>query len=122
MNVDSISKFLGMLGLCARAGRLTSGEDGVRIAVRKKQAALVIIDARASKGTREKAESLCKTHGTRLISADADIGKAIGKEGRRLIAVTDPSFAKNLLELFNIFSPPAKESRKTAPENINRNR
>jgi ribosomal protein L7Ae-like RNA K-turn-binding protein len=108
----SIDRFLGMLGLCARAGRLTSGEDGVRIAVRKKQAALVIIDACASKGTREKAESLSRAHGTRLISVDADIGKAIGKEGRRLIAVTDAAFAKNLLELFNKFDIPAEDAGK----------
>ena len=96
-----MEKFLGMLGLCARAGKLVSGEDGVRIAVKKRQAYLVIVDAQSSANTLDRAKSMCAVGGAPLAELDADIGKAIGKEGRKLIAVTDKAFAKNLLNKIN---------------------
>ena len=95
-----MQKFLGMLGLCARAGRLVSGEDGVRIAIKKKQAQLVIMDACSSENTKDRVSSLCSYSGVELIAVDCDIGRAIGKEGRRIIAVTDKVFAENLQKLF----------------------
>ena len=99
--MENMDKFLGMLGLCARAGRLAAGEDGVRIAIKKKQAHLVIMDACSSENTKDWVGSLCGYTKTELITVDADIGRAIGKEGRRIIAVTDKVFAKNLRDLFN---------------------
>ena len=38
------SKALGLLGLCARAGKVLSGEPAAEQAVKKKNAYLVLID------------------------------------------------------------------------------
>lgn len=84
-----------MLGLCARAGRLVSGEEAVRIAVERAQARIVVADCDMSPGSREKLERLCARGQTPVIYS-RDIGRAIGREGRMALAVTDAGFAARL--------------------------
>lgn len=87
---------MGMLGLCARAGKLASGEEAVRIALKKKQAHLVVIDREISSGSAEKYERMAANADVELIGAYSQIGRAIGKESRMALAVTDEGFAKAL--------------------------
>ena len=92
-------RFLGMLGLCARAGKLVSGEEAVRLATAKRNARLVVIDCAISLNARDRYEALCKKAGVPLIAAYPNIGQAIGKEARMSAAVTDEGFAKALLDI-----------------------
>jgi ribosomal protein L7Ae-like RNA K-turn-binding protein len=87
-----------MLGLCARAGKLVSGEEGVRIAVKRGQARLIIADFGVSENTRKRVTGLCSAANLPLIYQES-AGDIIGRGGRMLIAVTDENFAKNLIEL-----------------------
>ena len=92
-------KFLGMLGLCAKAGRLVSGDEAVRIAVKRGNAHLVIVDAAASANTQERQRSLCAGNNAVLITVEADLGHAIGREGRKVVAITDKVFADSLYQI-----------------------
>jgi len=95
-----MNKLLNMLGLCARAGRIVSGFDAVDIAIRKKQARLVLIDQDASGGTKKLLEEkAAKAEVPVLYIESQSLGNAIGKPGRMLAAATDQSFADRILTL-----------------------
>lgn len=55
----SNEKALGLLGLCARAGRLLSGEQACDQAVKKQSAYLILIDESASFNTRKGMTDAC---------------------------------------------------------------
>ena len=91
---------LSMLGLCMRAGRLVSGEDAVLTAIRRGTARLVIVDASASENTRKMFADSCAYYGVeRLIAPGDALGAAIGKPGRKAVAVTDDGFAASIRKL-----------------------
>jgi len=79
-----------------KAGRLRSGDFTVEKLVRGGQVRLVLIDADASENTREKYKAMCQTHGAELIPV-SELGRWIGKPGRRIAAVTDENF-KNMIK------------------------
>ena len=92
------SKFLRLLGLCAGAGKVVSGEEAVRIAVKKRRAHLIVLDSQSAQETQNKVRSLAQAAGIELVLMDADIGKTVGHEGRKVAAVLDAGFAKALLK------------------------
>ncbi|MDR3050094.1 MAG: ribosomal L7Ae/L30e/S12e/Gadd45 family protein [Oscillospiraceae bacterium] len=90
----------GLLGLCARSGKLVSGESACEQALRAGGAALVLIDAGASPNTRKKFSDACAYRQVPLCPLDADrLGQAIGKPGRMTVAVGQSSLAKQLTVL-----------------------
>lgn len=96
-----MNKFLSLLGLCKRAGRLAAGETAAEQAIRKKQAQLLIVSVDASENTKKKCRNSAVYYALPLleIGTKAELGRAIGAEQRSMIAVTDAGFAKKLQEL-----------------------
>ncbi|MFD2116786.1 L7Ae/L30e/S12e/Gadd45 family ribosomal protein [Paenibacillus yanchengensis] len=88
-------KALSLLGLATRAGKLISGDEIVLKAVRQRNCSLVIIAGDASSNTKKKFADKCRTYGIQLAEAydREQLGKAIGKEDRVIIAITDAQFA-----------------------------
>lgn len=95
-----MKRALNMLGLCMRAGRLVSGEKACIQAVRTGSACAVILDAAAAKNAVKAVSDACAFRDVPLLTAPAyALGDAIGKPGRMVVAVTDPSFADRILKL-----------------------
>ncbi|MGO4542030.1 L7Ae/L30e/S12e/Gadd45 family ribosomal protein [Paenibacillus sp. YIM B09110] len=90
------NKALSSLGMCMRAGKLITGDEIVEKAVRQKQVHLVIIAGDASANTKKKFNDKCSTYGIQLAEAfdREQLGKAIGKPDRVVLAVTDAQFGK----------------------------
>ena len=87
-----MSRALNMLGLCARAGRLVSGEKACVQAIRSGGAYAVVLDAAA-------ANDACRSHSVPLVVAPAlSLGDAIGKPGRMAVGITDAGFAEQILK------------------------
>lgn len=96
----SLSRYLGMLGLCMRARRLVSGEHASVQAVRAGRAYAVLLDESAANNTTKAVNDACVWHGVPLISVPSNaLGQAIGKPGRMVVAITDHSFARRILQL-----------------------
>ncbi len=94
-------RYLGLLGLSMRAGKLAFGTDRVTDAVRaKRRAALVFLSAAASENTKKRVLNCCSYHGVpcRLIGENGEeIGRAIGRTGEiSAVALLDKGFAKAL--------------------------
>ncbi|MBQ8507599.1 MAG: ribosomal L7Ae/L30e/S12e/Gadd45 family protein [Clostridia bacterium] len=95
-----MKRLLNMLGLCMRAGKITSGEKACVQAIRMGSACAVVLDEGAAKNATKSVTDACAYHGVPLVKTPADeLGYAIGKPGRMVAAITDPSFADRILEL-----------------------
>lgn len=91
-------KVLGTLGLAQKAGKVASGEFMTEKAIRDGRACLVMIAEDASDNTKKKFQNSC--HYYRIpcvLFGDRDLmGKALGKEFRASLAVTDRGFAASI--------------------------
>ncbi len=83
-----------------RAGKLSAGEDGVRQAVRKRTANLILLASDASDNALKRAEGFAEAAQVPLIRLDEDkdtLCRALGVNGGALFAVCDPGFANSFL-------------------------
>ncbi len=94
------NKILSLLGLAARGRNLVSGEFSTEKAVKEGKAALVIVGVDASDNTKKMFTNMCTYYQTPIyIYADKEsLGKAIGKEMRASVAVTDQGMAANIIK------------------------
>ena len=96
-----MNRAMNMLGLCARAGRLVTGEKAVVQLVRGKGAYLVLLDGAASNNAVKAVSQACDTYSTPLVRTSPDeLGDAVGKPGRMAVAITDERMAARVRELF----------------------
>lgn len=96
-----MNKFLSLLGLCKRAGKLAAGEVAAEQAVRGKKAFLLILSEDASKNTKKKFNNSAAYYELPLaeIGTKEELGRAIGADMRSIIAITEEGFAKKLKQL-----------------------
>ena len=94
-----MDKVLSLLGLAARGRNLVSGEFSTEKAVKEGKAALVIVGADASDNTKKMFTNMCNYREIPIsfYASKEALGKAIGKEMRASIAVTDPGMAANII-------------------------
>ena len=97
------NKFWGLLGICAKAGKLVSGADIVEETILKHKAKLLVIAEDASEKTKKHFIYLCdKKHVSYLIFGTIqENSKAIGKNNRAIICVKDINFAKELKKIID---------------------
>ena len=87
------SKAQAAVGLCARAGKLVSGDSPCEHALQRGKALLVLLDGEASANTVAKYEAKCAHYGTPLYVAKG-VAAAAGKPGRMVFAVTEEGFCR----------------------------
>lgn len=91
-------KLLQFLGLCQRAGKLASGETGVLGAIRDGSAELVIVAENASDNTKKKFSDSAGYYNKKIVvfGDKFEMGNAIGKAERSVLAVRDKGFADKI--------------------------
>jgi len=93
-------KAWGLIGLCARAGQVVSGEGGCEAAVRGGEAALVLLDGDAAPNLRKRFTDACAFRQVPLYMLEAGrLGQAIGKPERMVAAVKPGALAAKLQSL-----------------------
>ena len=91
---------LNMLGLCARARKLVTGEKAVVQAIRAGGCFAAVLDGGAAKNAVKAVSQACETHGVALVRTGAlMLGGAIGRPGRMAAAITDERMARRVIEL-----------------------
>lgn len=87
-----------LLGLAHRAGRLLAGEEAVRAALRSGKVRLILLAGDASLHTRARFTGPGTAGVVVLVGGSRrDLGAAIGKGERVVVALTDPGFARRIL-------------------------
>ncbi|MGL4522886.1 MAG: YlxQ family RNA-binding protein [Bacilli bacterium] len=97
----SNEKIHSLLGLCARARKLVTGEELVIKEVRTGKVKLVIMANDASERTKKTVRNKCSFYEVPLqeFGERTALGQAIGKEARVIIGISDAGFAKSLKKL-----------------------
>lgn len=93
------TEVLSLLGLAMRAGAVASGTDAARRAVREGRARLVILAEDAAPGQHRKVLSLLRHRSVpcATLADRAGLGAAVGGPPLSAVAVTDASFAEQVL-------------------------
>ena len=88
-------KFLSMIGLAAKAGKIASGEFQTETAVKTGTAKLVLVAEDASENTKKLFSDKCSYYKIPvcILGTKEELGKAIGKEYRASVAVLEEGFA-----------------------------
>ena len=105
--MNAKQRVLGMLGMAQRAGKVISGAEGVISTLNAGKAELLIISRDISRNTLDKllgaAEKSEKVTGNAVtcfrFGTSDDLGTALGKPSRAIVAVTDKAFAKGISDL-----------------------
>jgi ribosomal protein L7Ae-like RNA K-turn-binding protein len=94
-----VSRTYSFLGLIQKSGKLVSGADAVELEIKKKRCVLLIISEDASENTRRRFERLVELHKLDYVNfgTQAELGEAIGKRDRSVLAICDTSLAKGFL-------------------------
>ncbi len=96
MNLSGIKT---MLGFASKARQLVSGETGCRVAMTRKRAKLLILANDAALSTEKEFQLLADRHQVPVVKLMAmdELGMAIGKSNRSVLAVLDKGFAEQIL-------------------------
>jgi ribosomal protein L7Ae-like RNA K-turn-binding protein len=99
-------KIYQMLGMAARARMLIMGEDLVVREIRSGNARLVIVSEDASKNTMKKLTDKSTFYNVEkhVFGTREELGHAVGKESRVVLALTDNGFAKKVSGLLNEYN------------------
>ena len=94
-------KILGLVGLTAKAGKISFGADSVEIDIKKKLIKIVIIAEDASNRTKEKFKKICEEYNIPIIQFDniETLSKAIGKNNKAIIGIKDINLAREIKKL-----------------------
>ena len=89
-----------LLGLCMKAGRLLSGSEQVKTAVKDGKGILLILAEDSSERTKEEYIRLAKLSGItwRIFGEKEKLGHAVGKGIRAAILISDGGFGTSLLQ------------------------
>lgn len=95
-----MDKILSLLGLAARGRNLVSGEFSTEKAVKEGNAALVIVAMDASDNTKKLFTDKCNYRRIPIYyyGEKEVLGKAIGRQMRTSVAVTDQGMAANIIK------------------------
>lgn len=96
-----INKVYGLLGLCARMGKIVSGMDAVEVEIKKKSIELIIVAEDASEKTIKNVKYLAENNQIQVVVIGNifDNSKAIGKENRAVIAIKDKNIAEGVKKI-----------------------
>lgn len=95
-----MNPLLGMLGLCARAGALVTGEKACIQQIRSGKARAAVLDGAASDNAVKAVTQACQSHGVPLVrTGPLELGDAIGKPSRMAAVVTEPGLAARVTEI-----------------------
>ncbi len=93
-------QFYSFLGLAARAGAVIYGSDAVDSGIKRGKIKLVVVDGDASDSTKKAFEDACAYYKTHIIVLEdaGELGKSLGKPGRKIIGIKDAGFAKGAIK------------------------
>ncbi len=95
------NKVFGMLGLATKAGKTASGEYSAENAIKSGKAYMVLVSEEASDNTRKKFRDMCAYYEVPYyeFGGKEELGRAMGKEMRASVAITDEGFSGAIKKL-----------------------
>ena len=105
------NKWIGLLGLCRRAGQLEAGAFLTERAIRSGRAKLVLLAEDASDNTKKAINDACRYRRVPVVTVlgKTELGHAVGLEDRVCLCITGDSFAGQITKLLEKENKQSKE-------------
>ena len=96
-------KILGLMGLAARARKITFGADATEEEIKQKHVGLVIVATDSSERTKDKFRKLSEEYQIPIIIMGdiEEISKAIGKSNKAIVGIKEKNLSKEILKINN---------------------
>lgn len=97
------NKILGLIGLCARARKISFGADSVEENAKKNKVKLIIVANDASERTKDKFNKIAIKENIPIIFIEniENLSKAIGKENKAIIGIEDINLSNEIQKVNN---------------------
>ena len=97
------SKILGLIGLAARARKVSFGADSVELEAQKNKVYLLILAQDSSSRTKEKFQKISEKYNVPIIITQTieDLSKAIGKSNKAILGIEDINLASEIQKINN---------------------
>lgn len=97
------NKVMGLIGLCAKAGKLTYGTDVCIELIQKKKAKLIIVAQNAAERTKKNMKFICDNNKVNICfyGEIEDLSHSIGKQNKAVIGIREVNFANQILKIIN---------------------
>ena len=96
-------RLLGMLGLAAKAGKITFGAEACKEAMMKNKVKLLLLAGDASERTKTKFRDLAKIKKIPIcdVTNIETLSKSIGKKNKAVVGIIDFNFSKAIIKIIN---------------------
>ena len=96
-------KILGLIGLSARARKISFGADSVEMEIKKKKVFLTIVAEDSSDRTKEKFRKICEEYEVPMIILGEieELSKAIGKSNKAILGIEDINLSNEIQKINN---------------------
>ena len=96
-------KILGLIGLAARARKISFGADSVELQAQKRKVYLIILAQNSSERTKEKFRKISKEKKVPIIITETieTLSKAIGKNNKAILGIEDINLSKEIQKIYN---------------------
>ena len=97
------SKILGLIGLAARARKVSFGADSVELEAQKNKVYLIILAQDSSSRTKEKFQKISEKYNIPIIITQTieELSKAIGKSNKAILGIEDINLASEIKKMYN---------------------
>ena len=97
------SKILGLIGLAARARKVSFGADSVELETQKNKVYLLILAQDSSSRTKEKFQKISEKYNVPIIITQTieELSKAIGKSNKAILGIEDINLASEIQKIYN---------------------
>ena len=97
------NKILGLIGLAARARKISFGADSVELQAQKKKVYLIILAQNSSVRTKEKFQKISEKYKIPIIITETieNLSKAIGKNNKAILGIEDINLANEIQKIIN---------------------
>ena len=97
------NKILGLIGLAARARKVSYGADSVEMQIKNRKVNLIIVADDASKRTKDKFNKIALQYDIPIIVIEniEALSKAIGKSNKAVLGIEDINLSKEIQKINN---------------------
>lgn len=97
------NRYLGLLGIAAKAGKVVAGADACKEAIEKNKVKLLLVAGDASERTKRNFQMICERKKTPMviIGEIEVLSKAIGKNNKAVIGIKDENLFKEIYKIIN---------------------
>lgn len=96
-------KILGLIGLAARARKISFGSDSVEMQIKRKKVYLIIIAEDSSERTRDKFKKMGEEYDIPIIMTSTidELSKSIGKSNKAILGIQDINLSNEIQKINN---------------------